>query len=222
MTRPDLAATAFLDFESPAVAEFVSTAVPDSARTPTERAVALFYAVRDRIGYEVYGSDLSREGLRASRVVRTQSGMCLHKSVLYAAGLRSLGVPAKLALADVRNHLASARLRHLMGGDVFRHHCYNVVELDGRRLRVAAVFGRTLCRLYRIAPLEFDGSGDSLFHPYDLTGRRHMEFLRHHGEFDDVPYDRIIRDLHAAHPRLFGSGTSFADGSLVADAVEAR
>ncbi|WP_431037387.1 transglutaminase-like domain-containing protein [Streptomyces sp. P6-2-1] len=214
-----LRATAFLDHASAEVRDFVAGALPSSATTPRARAVALYYAVRDRVRYEVYGADLSRTGLRASSVARTGSGMCLHKSVLYAAGLRSLGIPARLVLADVRNHLASARLKRLIGGDVFHMHCLTSVRLDGRWVRATPVFNKALCRLYGLAPLDFDGTADSLHHPFDLQGRRHMEFLRHHGEFDDLPYERVVEELRTAHPRLLNaSGTGFTEGSLAGEA----
>ncbi|MCS0602266.1 transglutaminase-like domain-containing protein [Streptomyces sp. LP11] len=215
-----LRATAFLDHASPEVRDFVADALPASATSPRAQAVALYYAVRDRVRYEVYGADLSRAGLRASSVARTGSGMCLHKSVLYAAGLRSLGVPARLVLGDVRNHLASERLKRLIGGDVFHMHCLTSVRLDGRWVRATPVFNKALCRLYGLAPLDFDGTADSLHHPFDLQGRRHMEFLRSHGEFDDLPYERVIGELKTVHPRLFSAdGTRFTEGSLAGEAA---
>ncbi|MCZ9340282.1 transglutaminase-like superfamily protein, partial [Streptomyces sp. TRM76130] len=138
---------------------------------------------------------------------------------LYAAGLRSLGIPARLVLADVRNHLASERLKRLIGGDVFHMHCLTSVRLDGRWVRATPVFNKALCRLYGLAPLDFDGTADSLHHPFDLQGRRHMEFLRHHGEFDDLPYERVVEELRTAHPRLLNaSGTGFTEGSLAGEA----
>ncbi|MFJ8888515.1 transglutaminase family protein [Streptomyces sp. NPDC102402] len=221
MTTNALRPTEFLDHESDEVRGFVADALPTGPGTPTESAVALYRAVRDGIHYEVYGADLSREGLRASQVVRTGSGMCLHKSVLYAAALRSLGIPARLVLADVRNHLASERLKELVGGDVFHHHGLTSVRLEGRWVKATPVFNKKLCRLYRMAPLEFDGTADSLYHPFDAEGRRYMEFLRFHGEFDDLPYERVLADLRIAHPRLFRSGgaAAFAAGSLEADAA---
>ncbi|MFE7777889.1 transglutaminase family protein [Streptomyces sp. NPDC057445] len=224
MNRNDLRPTEFLDHESAEVREFVRASLPPGGgRTPTEQAVALYYAVRDGIRYEVYGADLSRRGLSAGQVVRTGSGMCLHKSVLYAASLRSLGIPARLVLTDVRNHLASEKLRQLLGGDVFHQHALTSVWLEGRWVKATPVFNRTLCRLYRMAPLEFDGTADSLHHPFDEQGRRRMEFLRTHGEFDDLPYDMVLEDLRTAHPGLFreGAATAFADGSLAEDAPSA-
>lgn len=215
-----LAATSFIDVEAPEVREFVDRTVPPGS-TPVEAAVALYYAVRDGLRYEIYGADLSREGLRAGSVARAGTGLCLHKSVLFVAALRAVGVPARLGLADVRNHLTSDRMQTLIGGDVFRHHAYAAVWLDGRWVRATPVFSRLLCRLYRLTPLEFDGTADSLHHPYDLDGRRHMEFVRVHGEFDDVPYERILTDLRAAHPLLLDASSRVVPGSLVRDATGA-
>ena len=213
----ELRVTEFLDHNSPEVRALVAgVSVPGA--TPAAQAIALYYAVRDKLRYEVYGADLSRPGLRASAVLRTGSGMCLHKSVVYAAALRAVGVPSRLVLTDVRNHLASDRLRALVGGDTFTYHCLVSLRLGGRWLKATPVFNRTLCRIYRMAPLEFDGTADSLYHPFDAHGRQHMEFLRAHGDFSDLPYDRVITGLRAAHPRLFDEPERFAAGSLIADA----
>jgi transglutaminase-like putative cysteine protease len=218
VTDAQLRVTEFLDHDSTEVAEFVARWLPADANDPIARAVALYKAVRDRINYEVFGADLSREGLRASRVITRGTGMCLHKSMVYAATLRAVGVPSKLLLTDVRNHLASPRLLELVGGEVFTFHGLTVVHNGQRWVRATPVFNRTLCRLYGIAPLDFDGEHDSLHHPYDLKGRQHMEFLTEHGEFDDFPYDLVLTGLRAAHPALFASPTRFVAGTLVADA----
>lgn len=104
--------TEFLDYESATVRAFVDKALPEPGRlTEVERAVALYYAVRDGINYEVYDADLSREGLRASSVLERGKGFCVHKSIVYAAAVRSVGVPSRIVYGDVRNHLASERLR---------------------------------------------------------------------------------------------------------------
>jgi transglutaminase-like putative cysteine protease len=218
VTGEQLRVTPFLDHDSAQVRDFVDRWAPEDGTDAMTRAVALYRAVRDRITYEVFGADLSRDGLRASEVVTRRSGICLHKSVLYAATLRAIGVPSRLLLTDVRNHLSSPRLRELVGGDVFTFHCLTVVHNGQEWVRATPVFNRTLCRLYGITPLDFDGKNDSVHHPYDLKGRRHMEFLRTHGEFDDLPYDLVLSGLRAAHPALFATPTRFATGSLVADA----
>jgi transglutaminase-like putative cysteine protease len=216
-------ATEFLDHTTAEVLEFTENAIAGAGSTERDRAVALYYAVRDDIRYEIYGADMSRSGLRASNTARAGSGLCLHKSVLYAAAVRSLGIPCRLVLANVRNHLSSQRIRTLLGGDIFHHHCLVSVYLDDKWVRATPVFNRALCRIYRIAELDFDGTADAMFHPYDTDGRRAMEFLYEHGMFDDLPYDRVVQDMRTAHPRLFAnfdpSDRRLAAGSLIADAA---
>lgn len=213
--------TEFLDHTAPAVRAFVRRVLPDpSAGTEIERACALYYAVRDRIRYEVYDADLSRQGLRASAVIERGAGFCVHKSIVYAAAVRSVGIPARLVYGDVRNHLASERLVRLAGGNVFHYHALNAVYLGNRWVKATPVFTKLLCRTYGIAPLEFDGVNDSLYHPYDLSGARHMEFLRLHGEFDDFPYDLVVGGIRRAHPMLFATDERTTGGSLADEAGE--
>jgi transglutaminase-like putative cysteine protease len=213
-----VAATEFLDHDHPVVREFVDRTLRDRWGTPTENAIALYYAVRDEILYEVYGANLSREGLKASAILTKGRGFCVHKSIVYVAACRAVGIPSKLVMTDVRNHLASARLRELVGGDVFRFHALTRVHLQDKWVKATPVFNKTLCRLYGITPLEFDGTADSLYHPYDKKGNRYMEFLHEHGEFDDFPYELVVEGIRAAHPKLFASQYETADGSLVAEA----
>ncbi|MEU8827785.1 transglutaminase family protein [Streptomyces sp. NPDC048636] len=218
-----LRSTEFLDHDSPAVRAFVDTALAAAdTRGEVAKAVALYYAVRDGIRYDVYDADLSRHGLTATGVLERGSGFCVHKSIVYAAALRHVGVPSRVVYADVRNHLASPRLRELVGGDVFRFHSLTSVRLNGVWVKATPVFNKLLCKLYGIRPLEFDGTADSLYHPYDEQGRRHMEFLADRGEFDDVPYDLVVDGIRQAHPRLFAGAHTTAPGSLIAEATTAK
>jgi transglutaminase-like putative cysteine protease len=213
-----LDATEFLDYHHERVRDLVDRSVGDTT-TDIDRARALYYAVRDGIHYEVYGADLSRHGLKASSTIERGMGFCVHKSIVYAAALRSVGIPSRIYYGDVRNHLASPRLEELMGGNIFTFHSLTVVYLEGRWVRATPVFNKMLCKLYKIKPLDFDGRTDSMYHPYDEQGRAHMEFLRSHGDFDDVPYDLVVGGIRTNHPRLFASQDKTAQGSLVADAV---
>jgi transglutaminase-like putative cysteine protease len=210
--------TEFLDYDSPEVRDFVAAALPASEKmTDVERACALYYAVRDGIRYEVYGVELSRRRLTASSIIQEGKGFCVHKSIVYAAAVRSVGIPSRIVYGDVRNHLASERLRELVGGDVFRYHSLASVYLESKWVKATPVFNKRLCRLYGMSPLEFDGRSDSLYHPYDEQGRRHMEFIQMRGEFDDVPYETVVGGIKAAHPLLFASSTTTAAGSLAGE-----
>ena len=63
-------------------------------------------------------------------------------------------------------------------------------------------FNRSLCEKARLAPLEFDGRTDSLYHPFDLEGRRHMEYLSDYGPAHDVPYDAILARFAELYPGM--------------------
>jgi hypothetical protein len=206
--------TPFLDHGSGEVRSFVERALDGAGDTARDRARALYYAVRDGVFYEVYGTDMSPAGLRASAVVRTGRGFCVQKSILYAASARAAGIPSKLVVTEVRNHLASERLRRMVGGEVFVH-MLNAVHVDGRWVRVTPVFNAMLCRLYGMAPLEFDGSRDSEFQPYDRNGDRTMEFLREYGEFDDLPYEWLSALMRRRHPGMFDGARTAGGGSLL-------
>jgi transglutaminase-like putative cysteine protease len=215
-------ATEFLDYESPTVRAFIDSALADDDLDATGRAVRLFYAVRDGLRYEVYQNDLSRAGMRASSIIERGYGFCIHKSLVYAAVTRAVGIPSRIVLGDVRNHLASPRLRELVGGDLFRFHCLTSVHLDGQWIKATPVFNKTLCRLYQMTPLDFDGETDSVYHPYDEQGRRHMEFVHWHGQFDDFPYQMVVSGIREAHPRLFGGSLRTTSGSLIQEAGDQR
>jgi hypothetical protein len=213
LTRP----TTFLDYETDAVQNFVDHAVKDRSADPTTNATELYYAVRDGVFYEVYGAPLSPEGLRASHTATVKSGFCLHKSVLYAAAVRALGIPSRLVYADVRNHLASPRLLEHIGGDVF-FHGLTQVHLQGRWVKATPVFNKMLCKLYGMQALEFDGVHDSLYHPFDDEKGGSMEFLTDHGAFDDVPYDFVMETMRRRHPKfLDAGGTGTVRGGRLAD-----
>ena len=106
----NLAATPFLDFDRSPVSAFARSAT-GGAISDRERAVRLFYAVRDGIRYDPYGIDLSVGGMRASTTLSAGRAWCVPKSVLLAACCRAVGIPARLGFADVRNHLSTERLR---------------------------------------------------------------------------------------------------------------
>lgn len=158
-----------------------------------DQAVSLYYAVRDGIRYDPYGIDLTPEGMRASTTLRAQRGWCVSKAVLLTACCRSLGIPSRLGFADVRNHLSTARLRERMGTDVFYWHGYTEMYLEGNWVKATPAFNIELCRKFRLLPLEFDGRNDSLYHPFDEEGNRHMEYVNHRGAFVDLPIAEIAR-----------------------------
>jgi transglutaminase-like putative cysteine protease len=199
--------TAFVDSDAPAVVAFASAAGGGRADA-RERAVALYYAVRDRVVYTPYCDFRSPDTYRASAVLAKGAGFCVGKAALLAAVARAEGIPARLRFADVRNHLCTPRLRALVGGDVFYYHGYVELALEQRWVKATPAFDLTLCERFGVLPLEFDGRVDSIFQPYDRAGRRHMEYVRERGVQADVPMADIVATFEREYPRLVEAGES--------------
>ncbi len=197
-----------VDSDHPDVVAFAQRAEGDTDR---EVAVALFYAVRDGFRYDPYRIDLTPAGMRASTVLQRGFGWCVPKATLLAAACRARGIPARLGFADVRNHLSTARMREAMGTDVFLWHGFTEIRLDGQWLKATPAFNIELCEKFGLLPLEFDGRTDSIYHPFDKAGHRHMEYVRQRGSFDDVPLDRILADFAAAYPGWREEGDFLTD-----------
>jgi transglutaminase-like putative cysteine protease len=170
-----------------------------------ERACRLFYAVRDGIRYSAYDIDLDREALRATHVLAAGAGWCVSKSVLLAALCRSVGIACRLGYADVCNHMATKKLLDFLGTNVFYYHGFNELYLGGKWVKATVAFNRTLCQKARLAPLDFDGVHDSIYHPFDLAGHRYMEYLRLYVPTADVPYDDLIATFARVYPKLGSS-----------------
>lgn len=201
-----LGASFFIDSGHPDVLAF-ARARTQGATGARERAVRLFYAIRDEIRYDPYSFDLEPEYYRASHTLKQGFGWCVSKSVLMAASCRAVGIPARLGYADVRNHLSSPKLLELMQSDVFIYHGYAELWLDGRWLKVTPVFNLALCERFGVMPQEFDGSNHSLMQEFDANGDRHMEYLQDRGVFADLPFKQIVTGMSAEYPRL----AKFAD-----------
>ena len=193
-----LAAADMVDANHPAVRAFATTHV--SGNDDRARAVALYYAVRDGYRYDPYCVDLSPHGMRASTVLAQGMGWCVTKAALLTAACRSAGIPARLGFADVRNHLSTQRMREMMKTDEFVWHGYSEIWLVGAWRKATPAFNIELCNKFGLLPLEFNGVDDSIYHPFDSKGNRHMEYLRAHGSFDDVPLARIRADFAKYYP----------------------
>jgi transglutaminase-like putative cysteine protease len=196
----------YIDSDHPAVRQFA--AAHARGGSDLERAVSLYYAVRDGIRYNPFLDFSQDEAYRASSTLERGEGFCVGKSALLAACARSIGIPARVGFADVKNHLTTPRLRERMGTDLFIYHGYAELFLDGKWVKATPVFNAELCRRFRVKPLEFDGRADSIFHPFDEDDRRHMEYVSDHGTFADVPAERIQREFRAYYPNTYTLGAS--------------
>lgn len=175
-----------------------------------ERAVSLYYAVRDGIRYNPFLDFSKSSAFRASEVLGMGEGFCVGKAALLAACARADGIPARVGLADVKNHLTTPALRARMGTDLFVYHGYTELLIEGKWVKATPAFNVELCRRLKVRPLDFDGREDSIFHPFDEDERRHMQYLRDRGSHADVPVEAIMREFRELYPALYGLGEACA------------
>ena len=204
----------FIDSENPAVVAYARQTAGE-AKDDVEKARRLYLAVRDELRYDPFLLDHRPAFFTASKTLERRIGFCTTKAAVLAAVARAEGLPARLGFADVRNHLTSPRLKKIMGTDVFAYHGYTELYLRGKWVKATPAFNLSLCKKAQILPLDFDGENDSIYHPFDREGRRHMEYIRHRGAYLDIPFTEMMTcfaelyDLNAAHLALEGS----SDGS---------
>jgi transglutaminase-like putative cysteine protease len=191
----------FIDCAAPNVVAFAGE-VSAAGRDDSERIVLLYNTIRDQIIYDPYIDFLDPSNYRASAVLQKGRGFCVAKSALLAACARIVGVPARVGYADVRNHMTSPRLYALLQTDLFIWHSYADIYLNERWVKATPAFNISLCERLGLHPLDFDGSCDSLLHPFDRAGRKHMEYVLDRGPYADVPFETIAADFRVHYPAL--------------------
>lgn len=211
----------FVDSDAPAIVEF-SRRVCGDETDEVAKAVRLYYVVRDSIVYTPYFDFRSEDTYRASVCLTKGAGFCVAKAALLAAAARVAGIPARVGYADVRNHLCTRRLRALMGTDIFYYHSYAELYLRGKWVKATPAFDLALCERFGVRTLEFDGLADSLMHPYNQHGRRHMEYLRDRGSQTDVPVGDIMETFAREYPRYGRSEGETATTQFREEAARAR
>ena len=214
--QASLSPARFIDSDHPLVIDFAER-WRGASRDPREQAVSLYRAVRDEIRYNPYVFSADHDTLKASHALAAGESYCVPKALLLAACARHCRIPARIGLADVRNHLSTPRLIEMLRSEVFAMHGYTELFLEGRWLKATPAFNLALCRMFKVAPLEFDGRTDSVFHPFNAKGERYMEYLVDHGQFDDLPVELFFAHLRQCYPHLFELDSAFLRGDLQAE-----
>ena len=207
--------TEFLNYDDESVREF-ATRNSVGAKDEREKAVKLYYAVRDGFQYNPNILDLRREGLTASDLLKRNRGYCVEKAVLLAASTRAVGVPSRLSFYIVRNHIATDKLEKILKKNYLVFHGAAEMLIDGKWLKTTPAFNKNLCRYLNVEPLEFDGTGDSIFQEFDKSGNVFMEYLHEYGAFDDLPYQLYLDELRKHYPHIF-ENQEYTNGDLIYD-----
>ncbi|MCK0165404.1 transglutaminase-like domain-containing protein [Marinobacter sp. S6332] len=211
--------TEYFDYNQPELKDWIASQLEGVPDDEVEQAKALYLAVRDSVSYNPYVFRPEPKTFSASYALKTGESYCIPKAVLLGAAARAIGIPSRLGLADVRNHLSSPKLIEWLRSDIFRMHGFIELYLNGHWVKATPAFNKQLCELMKVEPLEFDGVNDSVFQEYTESGKAHMEYVNDHGVFDDVPHDFILSGIKAAYGHLFpdGKAPDAIEGSLVQD-----
>jgi transglutaminase-like putative cysteine protease len=188
--------TYYLDADEPSLCAFAERYTRKAA-SERENAIALYYAVRDGFWYSPYRLDFRPEGLKASAFLNREpkAGHCLNKAMLLAASARVVGIPSRLSFYHVRNHLATERLEKMLGTNLLVFHTVAELWLEGRWVKATPAFNQALCTKLGVDSLEFNGLDDSIFQPYDASGREFMHYEYEYGAYNDLPFDLMKSEL---------------------------
>ncbi|MBN2284484.1 MAG: transglutaminase domain-containing protein [Deltaproteobacteria bacterium] len=163
----------------------------ESCGSDREKALKLFYFVRDSVRYNLYMISVFIEDFKASRVLAWGKGYCVQKAVLLTALGRAAGIPSRMAFAMIRNHQVPPHVLEKRNSNIFPRHGYNQFFLDGQWISAAATFDRGLCERNGLPTVEFDGLHDAMLPSATRDGRPYIEYLEKFPPRDDLPFDWI-------------------------------
>jgi transglutaminase-like putative cysteine protease len=204
-----LAPAEYIDSDDPAI---VRRANEGPAGESVLEKVQRYYLIARELRYDPDLNYSDPDVYRASSVLKAGAGYCVGKAALFAALCRAGGVAARVAFADVTNHLSSERLREKMGTNYFAWHGFTEVKLGDRWVKASPTFNSTLCDRFGVAPLDFDGDHDALLQSYDGAGRTFMQYEVLHGAFHDVPAKFLMREMARLYPSLKHAGARSTGG----------
>jgi hypothetical protein len=99
-------------------------------------------------------------------------------------------------------------------------HGYTDLWLDGAWRKATPAFNIQLCERFGLLPLEFNGVADSIYHPFDQAGNRHMEYIRQRGAYVEMPLAQMIETFRVIYPNWVKAGSdinALAEGDFLAD-----
>jgi transglutaminase-like putative cysteine protease len=184
--------TSYIDSDTPLV-RGKSLGLVQTVTAQRDKAIRIFYAVRDGIRYTIYGKRSLPEHFRASYILSAGEGYCVQKAILLVALARAASIPARLRFAAIRNHLMPEELLEKRGTNFFAYHGYTDLYVEGSWVKATPTFDIVCCENAGLRPVDFDGEHDALLPSRTLDGRRHIEYIEDRGVFEDVPFDDIMQ-----------------------------
>ncbi len=193
--------TDFFDFNKKPVSR-KAFEITNGLKTDKEKAIALFYWVRDEIKYNMltYLPNV-KANFRASVTLRRMNGFCVSKSILLSSFARAIGIPARIHLVDLINHLISQKVIDFMGTKIMFVHGYSEFYLHGKWVKLTPSFDPKTAIKGKFLPMvEFDGENDAVFPKYDIEGKQFGEYLKDRGVHADLPLIDIDKIFEEKYP----------------------
>lgn len=208
-----LRATRYLNHDDPAITararEFC-----EKFPAPRERAVALFYLIRDSIRYNPYVNIFDENIYIAGNILRLDSCFCVPKAIVLASLCRAAGIPARLRFATMRNLLVPENLKAAMKTDVFYGHGFAELFIGGKWIKATPSFDAGMCAKYGYHTIEFDGVHDALLPERDLAGTRHIEYIEYFDSYDDVPFEWLQSIYNEHYGEAYREGKALIDSGM--------
>lgn len=208
-----LTPTYFFDFNTPIVQKMIAE-YKQTSESHKQIAVSIYLKVRDEWQYDPYTISLSKAALKASTIAAKTSGNCVEKSILLIACFRALGMPSRLHLGKVRNHIAAERLIEKFGSNELTPHGMVNVYLNDQWLKLSPAFNKSLCKKFHVPPLDFDAETNSFLQQYTNKGDLFMEYTDDYGHFEDVPIEFMRGNLKAHYPHIFNTNNTSIEFKL--------
>lgn len=201
--------TEFLDFNKKSISR-KAFEITDGLTTNKEKAIALFYWVRDKIKYNMYTYDPSnKSNLKASVTLQRGNGFCMAKAILLSTFARAVGIPARIHMVDIINHKIPNWIEELMGTKTFHCHGYSELYINGKWSKLTPVFDKDTAIKAGYEPfVEYDGENDALLAQYDKEGNQFVEYTEDYGIYTDVPLEKI-REIFAKNYGKFRDKEEF-------------
>lgn len=192
--------TKYLNYSDPKFDAFISGI--DTKLSLEDQAVQLYYLVRDSFLYDPYHLDLRPEALVASHILSKTRAWCVEKAIILAACARKFGIPSKLGYAIVINHIGSDKLESYLHKKEIVFHGYVSLFINDKWVKCTPAFDKKVCRINKVAPLDWDGKTDSMFQA-SVGNKQFMEYVHFYGEFPDVPVALMNSEMKKYYPHLF-------------------
>lgn len=208
-----LKTTYYFDHEEESIQSLIND-LKTAKYTSRERAILIYEKVRDEWLYDPYTISLSKDNYKSSEIAERASGNCVEKSVLLISCLRALGIPARLHLGKVKNHLAVDRLMEKFGTNELTPHGMVNVYLNDQWLKMSPAFNSSLCKRFNVEPLSFDGITNSYLQQYNSEGSKFMEYTADYGFFEDVPVEFMVQNIKENYPHIFDQDDSITEYKL--------